>query len=313
MKLSRIKKKPLRTAWPHEALDFTKWLAEEENLALLSDAVGLDISLIEVEASVGKFSVDILAEEENTGRKIIIENQLEITDHDHLGKIITYASGYGAEIVIWIVQKVREEHQKAIDWLNEVTDEKINFFAIEIELLQIGDSEMAPSLKIIAEPNDWAKQLKVSTQKQGVTETKARQLEFWNQFKEFSEKVGTKMSLRKAHPQHWYDIGIGSSLAWISLTNNTRKNEIACELYIGDSQELFEALYDKRQQIEQNLGDLSLEWLALEGRKACRIKVAREANLEEMEYWDEYNTWLKDMAERFYKVFSKEIRVITNG
>ena len=111
MQLSKIKRVDLRKVWKHEALDFTNWLAEPENLELLSEEVEIEISLIQTEASVGKFKVDILAEENNTGRKIVIENQLDSTDHDHLGKIITYASGFDAEIVIWIVQNVRDEHK----------------------------------------------------------------------------------------------------------------------------------------------------------------------------------------------------------
>ena len=117
MKLSKLEKVDLREVWKHEALDFTNWLAKPENLELLSDEIGIDITLIQTEASVGNFNVDILAEEENTGRKIVIENQLESTDHDHLGKIITYASGFDAEIIIWIVKNVRDEHKQALDWL----------------------------------------------------------------------------------------------------------------------------------------------------------------------------------------------------
>jgi len=134
--LSRISKVEPRDIWSLEP-DFTRWLAEKENLDILSEEIGVDIKLIKTEASVGKFSVDILAEEEMTGRKIIIENQLEDANHDHLGKIITYASGYDAEIIIWIVRDLRDEHQKAIDWLNEHTDENIGFFLIKIELWQI--------------------------------------------------------------------------------------------------------------------------------------------------------------------------------
>ena len=116
---------------------------------MLSEDIGVDIKLTQTEANVGKFSVDILAEEESSGRKIIIENQLEGTNHDHLGKIITYASGYGAEIIIWIVRDYREEHQKAVDWLNEHTDEYISFFLIRIELWQIGESNPAPKFEIV--------------------------------------------------------------------------------------------------------------------------------------------------------------------
>ncbi len=137
--LGKLKEiKDLRKVWPHEALDFTPWLAEEDNLALLADAVGLEITIDETESSVGDFNVDIYATETGTDRKIIIENQLEDTNHDHLGKLITYASGKSADIVIWVVKRAREEHRSAIEWLNNHTDENIAFFLVEIKLYQIG-------------------------------------------------------------------------------------------------------------------------------------------------------------------------------
>lgn len=135
MKLGRLEKiTDLRSIWKHEAKEFTPWLAKEENLELLSETVGIDIVLEEQESNVGDFSVDLYATEEGTGRKIIIENQLEETNHDHLGKIITYASGKDAEVIIWIVKKARDEHRKAIEWLNQHTDENSAFFLIEIEV-----------------------------------------------------------------------------------------------------------------------------------------------------------------------------------
>ena len=130
MKLAKLEKVDLRKAWKHEAYDFTNWLSKEEHLQLLSDEIGLNLELIETEASVGRYSVDILAKEMHADKKVIIENQLETTDHDHLGKIITYASGYDAETIIWIVKDVREEHKQAIDWLNSISGDTINFFAI---------------------------------------------------------------------------------------------------------------------------------------------------------------------------------------
>ena len=124
--------KDLRKVWPHEALDFTPWLAQDDNINILADAVGLEITVDETESAVGDFSVDIFAKETGTERKIIIENQLEDTNHDHLGKLITYASGKNADIIIWLVKKAREEHKSAIEWLNNHTDEKIGFFLCEI-------------------------------------------------------------------------------------------------------------------------------------------------------------------------------------
>ena len=140
----------LRSVWSHEALNFTPWVAE--NVDLLADAVGLDITVDETESSVGDFNVDIYASETGTDRKIIIENQLEDTDHDHLGKLITYASGKDADVVIWVVKHAREEHKAAVEWLNNHTDDKIGFFLCEIKLFQIGDSDIAPSFTVVERP-----------------------------------------------------------------------------------------------------------------------------------------------------------------
>ena len=147
----------LRNAWPHEALDFTPWLAEDENISILGDAVGMEIAVDETESAVGDFSVDIMATEVGTGRKIIIENQLEDTDHDHLGKLITYASGKSADIVIWVVKRAREEHRSAIEWLNNHTDENIALFLVEIKLYQIGSSDIAVKFEVVEKPNDWTR------------------------------------------------------------------------------------------------------------------------------------------------------------
>ena len=312
MKLEKLKKIDLRRAWNHEATDFTNWLSQEENLSLLSDEIGIDIKLIQVEASVGKFSVDILAEEENTGRKIIIENQLEITNHDHLGKIITYASGYDAEIIIWIVKDVRDEHKQAVDWLNEHTDDKVNFFAIKMELWQIGNSSLAPKFRIISEPNDWAKAVKKSAGKSELTETKTLQLEFWNKFKEYAQNNSSKLKLRKTYPQHWYDLSFGNSEAHISLTINSKNNFIATEIYIPDSKKLFYGLEKYKNNIEQEL-NAKLKWMILEGKKASRIKLSKESDVNQIENWEEYFEWLKNTAEKFQKVFAKYVRKIQNN
>lgn len=150
----------LRSVWPHEANDFTRWLAQEENLTLLGDAIEIELELEERESSVGSFNVDIFAKEVGTNRRVIIENQLEDTNHDHLGKLITYASGKGSEVIVWVVKRARDEHRQAIEWLNQHTDSNIGFFLLEIELWQIGDSEKAPRFNIVEKPNDWTKMMK---------------------------------------------------------------------------------------------------------------------------------------------------------
>ena len=181
-KLEKIE--DLRSIWKHEAKDFTPWLAEEENLSMLSEAIGIDIVLEEQESNVGEFSVDIFATEESTGRKIIIENQLEDTNHDHLGKIITYASGKDAEVIIWIVKRARDEHKQAIEWLNNHTDDKCAFFLIEIELWRIGNSDPAVKFNIVERPNDWAKSMKKSS---SLSQSGAQRLNFWQKFVEYNQ------------------------------------------------------------------------------------------------------------------------------
>ena len=181
--------KDLRTIWPHEALDFTPWLAKDENIALLSDAIGLDITVDEEESPVGDFSVDIFASETGTERKIIIENQLEDTNHDHLGKLITYASGKSADIIIWVVKRAREEHKAAIEWLNNHTDEQIGFFLCEIKLYRIGESDPAVKFEVVEKPNDWAKEIKKASG--NLNPTQQARFEYWTAFNNyaFSDKI----------------------------------------------------------------------------------------------------------------------------
>lgn len=299
-----VKVEDLRTIWRHEAHDFTKWLSQSENLSLLGDEIGVEINLIETEASVGSFNVDILAEEENTGRKIIIENQLEATDHDHLGKVITYASGYDAEIIIWVVKDIREEHRQAIDWLNEHTEEKINFFIIRLELWRIGDSPCAVKFQVVSRPNDWTKSIRQTANTANLTDTKMMQLDFWNGFKDYVSQQGTRLKLRKAQPQHWYDMSYGISGSNITLTINTQSKTIGCEIYIHDSKELYFAFEQHKTEIESELG-YELEWMELPNKKASRIRISTDADVNSRTKWEGHFEWLKGKAEEFQRVFYK--------
>lgn len=311
MNLSKLEKVNLREVWKHEATDFTNWLAKPENLELLSDEIGINITLIQTEASVGKFNVDILAEEENTSRKIVIENQLESTDHDHLGKIITYASGFDAEIIVWIVKSVRDEHKQAVDWLNEHTDEKINIFAIQMEVWQIADSPYAPKFQVIAKPNDWAKAVKKATTQGELSDTKLLQLEFWTKFKEYVLDHNVKLKLRKIYPQHWYDISFGFSTAQTTLTVNTQSSQMACEIYIPDAKWLFTELYKNKEKIEEELSE-QLVWEELPTKKASRIKLITKGDITDQEQWEDYHSWMLSKVTDFQKVFSKYIKLCSS-
>ncbi len=304
MQLGKLKKIDLRKAWEHEALDFTKWLSKEENMALLSEEIGVELNLIETEASVGSFNVDILAEDSN-GRKVVIENQLEVTDHDHLGKVLTYTSGYNAEIIIWIAKDIRDEHKQAIDWLNEHTDEKINFFAIKMELWQIGDSLYAPKFQIISKPNAWAKIMKAPAS--DMTERKLKLLEFWTALNEYLEGKKSDIHPQKPSSDHWNDISIGTSKAHICLNALAKNCKINCEIYIPDNKDFYYMLESHKEEIEKEIGE-PLSWRELQSRKASRITIyMNDFDLYDTSKWPEYFEWYEDKAKKFKKTFSKYI------
>lgn len=307
MKLGKLEKvKDLRSVWKHEATDFTTWLSDEENLNTLGEEIGIDIELLSTEAKTGSFSTDILAVEANTNNKIIIENQLEATDHDHLGKIITYASGHDAKTIIWIVKEAREEHRQAIDWLNEHTDEEINIFLCKIELWKIGDSEIAPKFQIVSSPNNWSKTVKRSLDNE-MSATAMLQYDYWTKVKDEIDKNYPTFNSRKPRGQHWYDIAIGSSLANISLHVIARTNEIKVVLWISDSKELFDYLYDMKDEIESQLG-YELDWISSENNKSSSILIVKNTDVHDESKWDENINWHLTKASEFYEVFSERVK-----
>lgn len=299
--LGTIKKiDDLRSVWPHEAHDFSKWLAKEENLTLLSDTIGIDIVLEELESAVGGFNVDLYATEEGTGRKIIIENQLEDTNHDHLGKIITYASGKDAEVIVWIVKRARDEHRLAVEWLNQHTDSNIGFFLLEIELWQINDSPYAPRFSVVERPNDWAKSVKAA---EGVSDTKKNQLEFWQAFADYAftnHEFAGKFKTRKALAQHGYTLTLGKSAYHLSLTVNTQKKRIGAEIYISDDKALFAKFKESKEGIEEIFGE-KLEWI--EASKACRILGTKAGDIKKgTDSWNEMFDWFIQASIKMRKI-----------
>lgn len=303
--LAKLQKIDLRDVWGIEP-DFTNWLAQKENLDLLGEEIGVDIKLTKIEANVGNFKVDILAEEESSGRKIIIENQLEDTNHDHLGKIITYASGYDAEIIIWVVRDVREEHQRAVEWLNEHTDEKTGYFLIKVELWQIEGSKPAPKFDVLVSPNEWAKAIKASPAGGELSDTKLQQLDFWTKFKSFVRAKDTRIRLQTPRPQHWYDVSMGSSEAHVALTINSRENLLGCEIYISKNKELFKFLQERKDEIEKEIGEQA-EWV--DAAVASRIKIKKEIpDLFSQNEAENYFAWLYEKTVLFQKVFGRHFR-----
>ena len=311
MKLAKLKTVELRDYWKHEALDFTKWLAEPENLQLLGDEIGLDISLdtslIQTEYNVGRFSVDILAQEEMTEKKIVIENQLETTDHSHLGQILTYAAGIDAEYIVWVVKDARDEHRQAIEWLNEHTNDKLNFFLVKIELWQIEDSDLAPKFSVLCRPNDWAKTIRGSNgSEKNLSATKLKQLEFWQQFNDYRKKHDPLVKLRAPRGRHWHDVAIGRSDCHISLVVMFSENRASTDLYISKDKNLYASLFSNKENIEAALDIHDLVWEALPAKKACRIRNYKIGDLSSESGRLAIFEWMTVNILKYKEVFSKK-------
>ncbi len=293
----------LRQIWPHEAHDFTPWLAQEENIALLGEAIGLEMTVEETESSVGGFSVDIYASETETGRRIVIENQLEDTNHDHLGKLITYASGKSAEVLIWIVRRAREEHRAAIEWLNRHTDERVGFFLCEVKIYRIGDSDPAVKFEVIEEPNDWAKEIR---QTDSMTETKQRLYEYWVAFLEdaYKDRLFCSMFRRnKPVPRHVMDFGIGSPRYHLIVHQRRKHHDLEVGLYVREK-ELFYSLLDHRDEIERE-SKLTFDWQELPDQKASKIVIRKNVDFEMRSQWGAQFAWSIDVLMRMKNILPK--------
>ena len=292
----------LRTVWPNEAYDFTPWL--ENNLDLLGDAIGIDLCFRERESAVGKFSLDILASEQGTDNTVVIENQLESSNHTHLGQLLTYAAGKDAKIIVWIVQRAQEEHRRTVEWLNEHTDDETVFFLVEVELWKIGDSAPAVHFNVLEQPNNWAKQVKNKSITEGQLRTKL--LDYWTDFNEYAQnnkEFIKRFKLKKPPARTWYTFSIGASRYSISLNVNTQTNEQRVELYISNDQEFFEYLEKHRKNIQAQI-DMSLEWMALPNRKASRVRLQRNILiLDETTKVDQFN-WFIKYAICLYDIFT---------
>lgn len=271
MKLGKLTEVNVRDLWKHEQYDFSAWLAKEENIAELGDLIGLSLVDVNTEVYVGAYRCDLVAKDETTGTKVIIENQLESTNHDHLGKIITYASGLDAKVIVWVVKEAREEHRSAIEWLNNNTLSGIAFFLIEIHAYKIGDSLPAAKFEMVEKPNDFIKNTKGSNSSGELNKSQAERLEFWEQFNTVIAEKGKPFSIRKASTDHWYDVTLGITGVHISITLVNKANTVGVEVYIHDDKALFDALLDKKVLIEAETG-MTFSWERLDGKKASRIK-----------------------------------------
>jgi len=273
--LGKLVKVELRKVWEHEARDFSSWLVQQENLDALGEQLGIEIEPLGTEVESGRFRIDILAKEPTTDERIIIENQLEPTNHDHLGKVITYAAGYDARYLIWIVKEVLPEHLKAIEWLNEHLDESIRCFLIRIEVWQIGDSKPAPRFEVVSVKNDWVSTLKQSASKSEFSALQLKQLDYWEKFIDFSKRIDSSMKYYKPGARQWLNYSINDPIAHIALTLQSQKNRLGAELYIERDKNLLEFLKQREQEINTALDD---EVIWFSANIASGLRVARHVS-----------------------------------
>ena len=311
--LKALTRVSLREIWQYEAHSFTPWLAQKESLTQLGEAVGLNLSLEVREKNVGPFKADLLCKDDDTDRWVLIENQLEKTDHTHLGQIITYASGLEAVTVVWLAEKFTEEHRAALDWLNEVTNGKVSFLGVEVEVWRIGDSAPAVHFNVVSKPNDWSKRVSDaadSIMDGELGETKQKQLEFWTALRVYWLESKSSINPQKPLPQHWTTYAIGRSGANIAAAVHLSKQLITVILSLTSNaaKKEFKLLFQQREAIEREVG-ASLVWDELPEGKESRIKIYFEgADFDDRSRWQEYHTWIKQTVELFYQVFGARVR-----
>ena len=287
--IGKIERVKLRDVWKHEAFDLTRWL--QDNIDVLNEAIDFNISNPEIEQSAGSFKVDIVAEDDS-GNPVIIENQLEKSDHDHLGKLITYLVAMGAKTAIWVVSEPRPEHLASISWLNESSS--ANFYLLKLEAIKIGDSSPAPLLTLIVGPSEEG--IEVGKAKKEIAERYQIRGKFWTQLLETAKEKSRLHANKSPNRHNW--LGASAGKQGLGFNYSLRKNEAQVELYLDRGKEkedeniiIFEKLVKEKEAIEESFGD-SLEWESLETRRACRIKkVIREGGYRDAETkWPEIHS-----------------------
>ncbi len=307
-KFGELKRLNPRTVWKSESREFTPWLAE--NIQTLGDTLGKELELVETEASVGDFAVDILAKDLGTGHDVIIENQFGSTDHGHLGKLMTYAAGFDVSTVVWIAETMREEHRQALDWLNRVTDTSTQFFGILIELIQVDDSRPAYNFRPVVFPNEWSKSRKPGVDKKPSAKMEAYRDYFQKMIDELRE-VHHFTGARVSQFQSWFGFSSGFSGVLYGASYALGKR-VRVDLYIDqgdleDNKRLFDLLHNEQVVIEEEFGN-SLEWERLDDKRASRIAIYRKGTIEDSpEEVEEYRKWSISNLLKFKEVFGPRL------
>jgi uncharacterized protein DUF4268 len=303
---------PPRNVWPNEASDFTVWLAEDTNFQVLAETLHFTDAEVEAtEKSVGSFSADIIGRDRDG--YILVENQLEQTNHTHLGQILTYLAGLDGPVkVVWIATKIREEHRAAIDWLNANSPDEYSFFAVELEVYTIGDSAAAPYFHVAARPNEWTRHLGAQARQlrdTALTETQRKYKEYWTAFADYMDDHDPTFNGGTPPKGSWWSFGIGKTHFSLTVSTSARDHWIRTEVYFHQDEEklIFDNFHSEKTEIEAEFGEL-LEWERLEGKGARISTKQRNTNPMQQEKWPEYFAWYAEKMARFRHVFEQRIR-----
>ena len=313
-KLGRLTKLDLREYWEREDTHFPPWLAEEENISLLSDAIEIELEVQDQEARVGPFRADILCRNTSDDTLVLIENQLERTDHTHLGQLLTYASGLDAVTLVWVVQAFTEEHRAALDWLNRITDEKFHFFGLEIELWSIGGSDAAPKFNVVAKPNDWSKTVKeaADTVRSKMTPWQQTVVKIWGAFGGYIEENKIDFKSPKPSASLWMGYGVGRTGA--GLIVSFTKIEAIVHVQIDNSlhPDWFSSLEANQSEIENSLG-FQLEWEKREDKKYAYVLIKRSTDMTDPENWPDDFAWMASKMDAMRSVFRPIVGELPEG
>lgn len=299
--IGRVETLPIRKIFAKEAQNFTTWL--ESHIDALAERIGVELTVVQREKDVGEFNVDLLCEDSDQ-RPVVIENQLEKTDHDHLGKLLTYLVNLGASAAIWVTTHPRPEHEKVIDWLNESTPLDISFYLVKVEAIRIGTSAVAPLFNILVAPDRQAKE--IGKKKKEWAERHHQRFEFWKSLLEKSKDKTKLFSNVRPGRENWISTGAGK--AGVSLSYVVLMDGASVILYIDHdkdtgkkNKEIFDALHAQKVSIEQDVGR-SLEWDRLDEKRASRIRMHFKAGgLSDPESWPSLQEAMIDGMVKFQK------------
>jgi hypothetical protein len=306
--LGELRTVDVRTLWPSEAQDFTPWLAREENIGKLGEALGLELEVEQTEVPVGPYAADILARDSG-GDYVIVENQLGKTDHDHLGKALTYAAILGAKTVVWVAPTFTDEHRKTLDWLNDSTGEEVSFFGVQVELWSIDGSRPAVRFSVVSRPADIVRQGLIAKSGE-LSESRRIQLDWWTAFRDRAQAAGVIDRPPSPRPRYWYDVPLGRAGLHLSLIASPDERRIGVRVYLRNKtggQIAYRRLLESKDAIEKELG-FALLWNPNEAAIDRTIATYREADLRNRDSWPDHLDWMVKTTNQFRQVFGPRVR-----